>query len=377
MRREDIKRFEEPYADDRIEADRRFHKFNQADIPGANTLVREILHDLDESTYGVRWMTGLPDQERVLISDYLYQCAYSIETNMVEAKLHILEWLDARDKHNKRIADVVSYEGGELKQKMPPALAPIDELPSRLGDLHVCGFFQAIGSSLDCLSALVVGVLGLPTGLRRCDVGTMEAALERIPKTAPAQQSGFPDFYDSTKSGAGPDDWLNWTNQVRNMLIHRGRRIIHHSLVQRANPLLDSKGKTILRCDATTHLPKDPDRTDVEAWIRSPDIVLSEDAGVTLNGVFVSCSKFEREICERLVSVWQDRRTNPALIAQPDLQWDQNIRSSNFNGYKPSGGALRGPGVVVMSNPIVVQRMKSSAVMDQQRSLWTGSPYVK
>ena len=375
MRREDLTKLETPYQESKTEIDRRFHTALEADVPSANILVREILGDLDRTTYGIPWLTGITDQERVLISDYLYQCAYAIETNLVEANLHILEWFDARDHQNRRIADVVQYEGGEFKQKMPPALAPIDDLPARLGDMHVCGFFQAIGSSLDCLSAVVVGVLGLKSKLRRCDIGKMEQAFNKIPADGSVRQVEFPDFYEAQRKDAGPDDWLNWTNQMRNMLIHRGRRIIYHSLVQRCNPLLDSKGKTIMRSDATMHLPKDPDRSDVEAWIKDPNIVLSEDAGITLTGIFKSCRQFHESICERLVTVYRERRTDPPLITQPASQWDLDIRESSFEGYEPPRSSLDEDNVG-MSHGTVLHRMISAAVMDQQRTFWEGSPYV-
>lgn len=89
MRREDLRHFEEPYVESRVEVDRRFHASIGADVPSASVQVREILNDLEYVTHGIRWW-DLPDEERILISDYLYQCAFAIETNLVEAKLHIL-----------------------------------------------------------------------------------------------------------------------------------------------------------------------------------------------------------------------------------------------------------------------------------------------
>ncbi len=143
------------------------------------------------------WWGSLAVQERILISDYLYQRTDSIETNLVEARLHYLESLDARERENNRLADIVSRdEYGQVRPKFPPSLAPIDDLYKRLEGLHICGFFRAIGSSLDCLGAAIVGALALSTSLRRSDILKAESILARINASSPGtqMQSDFRDF---------------------------------------------------------------------------------------------------------------------------------------------------------------------------------------
>jgi hypothetical protein len=88
MREEEINALSEPYIiQERGEVDRRFNSAIGADVPSAAQLTREILHDLDETSFGVSWWKSLNTEERILISDYLYQCANSIEINLGEAKL--------------------------------------------------------------------------------------------------------------------------------------------------------------------------------------------------------------------------------------------------------------------------------------------------
>src|SRR5258708_23007131 len=101
MRDEDIKRLSEPYEHPRVDIDRRFHSAIGADVPHAGILVREILADINRSTRGITWWGSTPVHERTLIGDYLYQCAFGIEVNLAEAKLHYMEFLDAREKHDK------------------------------------------------------------------------------------------------------------------------------------------------------------------------------------------------------------------------------------------------------------------------------------
>ena len=159
MRQEDVNKLDEPYTNSRVDTDRRFHSSIGADIPSAGVLVKEIFGDLDTQSFGIYWWASVNVEERILISDYLYQCAESIETNLVEAKLHYLEWLHARERHNERIADVISRTPyGEIQGQMPPSKAPIDDLPNKLEGMHVCGFFRAIGSSLDCLGGAIINM---------------------------------------------------------------------------------------------------------------------------------------------------------------------------------------------------------------------------
>jgi hypothetical protein len=152
MRQEEINKLKEPYTQPKSLLDRRFESAIGTDVPSASKLVVKILDDLDTQSFGISWWKSMPVEERILISDYLYQCAEGVEKNLVEAKLHYLEWLDARERMNNFIADSIKIDSsGDPYQKLPPVNAPIDELPNALEAMHICGFFRAIGSSLDCL----------------------------------------------------------------------------------------------------------------------------------------------------------------------------------------------------------------------------------
>ena len=127
MRQEEIDILKVPYAQEKNQIDRRFHSSIGADIPSAAKLVNEIFHDFDATFFGVSWWTSLPTEERILISDYLYQCANSIEVNLAEAKLHYMEWLDARNQANERIAYVQTVVKQGIDRLVP------DSTPVRVG----------------------------------------------------------------------------------------------------------------------------------------------------------------------------------------------------------------------------------------------------
>lgn len=374
MRKIDLDNFQKPYENSSVESfDNRFYSAIGADIPSAEKLANEILNDLDTNTFGINWWTNLPVQERILIGDYLYQCATSIETNIVEAKLHLLEWIDSNEKNSE-------YTSALLTNKTFPQ-SPIEELYRKLEELHVCGFFRAIGSSLDCVGALIIGILALPLrkqkSLRKSDIKMAEEALSDISDSGGMKtelQLEFRDFFSQAKLSVGPTDWLEWSDQNRNMYVHRGRRIIQSTVTPRKPILYDARGQEILRFKSTMHLAKYPDRSDAEAFIKGADVNLSENAEDTLKGVFKSCRNLIEILTEKLLSIWQVRRNDPSILEQPEKHWDSKIKSCNFNGYDKN--ILNKKKDVAFVSPILSKRMLSAAALDHQRILWSNSRWI-
>jgi hypothetical protein len=376
MREEDIRKLSEPYQQSRDELDRRLHSALGADIPSAGVLVKEIFEDLSTQTFGISWWQSVSVQERILISDYLYQCAEGIEANLVEAKLHFLEWLHVREQQDKRIADVFSVgPSGRLVGNYPPSIAPIDDLPNKFEGLHVCGFFRAIGSTLDCLGGAIIGVLGLKFVLRKNDIAKARQTLGKVknPQTPGEHlQVAFREFLETQIVLSGPKDWLEWADQYRNMFVHRGRRIYFAELTRREVALFDANDQLIPRWKIKLHLATSPDKSDAEAFVKR-DISLNEDAETTLTGMFKSTRELLEAVCERLVSIWRERRNTPALIEQPSTQWNENMRGCDFAGYnqiiKPFSPDM------MMGNNVLAKRMLAGAILDHQRSLWLNTPW--
>lgn len=378
MRREDINNLKKPY--DKLPSnlfDDRFNSVIKADIPSSRQLVEEIFNDFDEELFGIRWWSSLPEEERILISDYLYQCADDIETNLAEAKLHYLEWLDAREKINEKVANVIVKDSrGNTDIKMPQSISPLDDLPRKLEKMHLCGFFRAIGSSLDCLGATIIGVLALPYSLRKGDIERAKETLSKIVLSddlGSKLQLDFRDFFETVKKSSGTEDWLEWVVQYRNMLVHRGRRLTHYQIIPRETPFYDSTGRWIPRAKSNMHLAKYPDRSDIEAFVKVKDIILDEDAEITLSGIFQSCKNFSEIICERLVSIWRERRNKPLLLEQPSKQWDKIPKDCKFIGYDSKSAPLNMD--LGIGNPSLLRRMLSASVDDVHRKLWDDSKW--
>jgi len=376
MRQEDINVLSKPYTHDKQEIDRRFHSALGADAPSAGNLVREIFGDLSPDSFGISWWTATPVEQRILISDFLYQCANGVELNLIEAKLHYMEWLDAREKKSAKDANFFSLGlDGTLQAKVPPARAPIDNLLNKLEGMHLCGFFRAIGSSLDCWGATMVGVLGLDTPLRRSSIRAVGTVLSRVEDTGTAGskfQLDFRGFFETVKNDTGPEDWLVWVDQYRNMFVHRGRRYISEEFLTRENLLVDLSGRWIPRVRSVLHLAKHPDKSDAEAMIKK-DTLVNEDADITLRGIFGSCRELDELVCERLLSIWKARRSNPALINQPASQWDADFKPCKFVGYHPEAGRLDFDWNLV--HPVLHRRMQSAALEGTTRTLWRNSKW--
>ena len=379
MRQEEITKLSEPYTDTRSAVNRRFDSVIRADVPSSIKLFNEITGDLDTHSFGISWWQT-PVQERILISDYLYQCADGIEKNLVEAKLHYFEWLDLRERQNNKIADGIKFHpDGEPYFKHPAAQAPIDDLINRMEGLHLCGFFRAIGSSLDCLGAVIIGVLGLDTSLRHSSIDIAERTLLAVKNSGTpgtALQIEFRDFFEDLKKQSGPEDWLEWADQYRNMFVHRGRRLTNNEIVPREPRLYDSKGAWIPRANATLHLVKYPDKSEAEALIKL-EMLLKEDADETLKGIFRSTRELEETTCDRLLSIWEERRANPTLIEQPQTQWlRKRLKQCAFSGYDPNAKEIRAD--VRTGHPVMFKRLLAASADDAHRAAtWTNSPWLE
>lgn len=379
MRKEEINLLSQPYSSEKDEIDRRFNAVIEADVPSAKKLVQEILNDLDVNSFGINWWNSLPPEERILISDYLFQCASGVEVNLMEAKLHYFEWLHAVENHNKKIVNIVTRDSlGGLIDKMPKSNAPVDDLPLKLENLHLCGFFRAIGSSLDCLGATIIGVLALPCSkrkpLRKSDIAEAQNTLKNLTDLGTSGsklQMDFGGFFESVKNTCGPKDWLEWADQYRNMYVHRGRRTIFNKISAKKQLFYDSKERFIPRFECTTHLGKFPDRSEAEAFIRSEEAILFENAEITLTGIFESCRTLNEKVCEQLLFIWKERRNNPSLLEQPQNQWNDIPKHCDFTGYDMK--AEKFDMSLLYQHPNFLKRMRSASVFGELRNFWNNS----
>lgn len=132
----------------------------QVDVPVWRELGNAVLADLDEGVFGVGWWAPYPGtSRRILLGDHLFTCVRSVETNLVEARLHLMEATDYWERENALHARAVSLaEDGKVEVRLPERRRPIDEVSLAMPIVHTVGVIRAVAGALDCFGAAVVGV---------------------------------------------------------------------------------------------------------------------------------------------------------------------------------------------------------------------------
>lgn len=386
MRTADLDRLAAPYLDDGRSPDDWFAEQLGVQIESARLLVSQLVMDLDSSTLGLHWMAPQPGtRRRILISDHILQCAASVETNVVEAELHRLELADASERDSDRFVGAVQAGDRHARIKMPERVSALDDLQARLRELHAAGLFRAIGSALDCLGAVIVGLLAFPRPLLRTGLNDARRALEYTPD--PPYERGdvlrheFARGLSDAIAAAGPAGWLDWAVDYRNMLVHRGRRFEMAQFMPVGGQLHGVQGETFVPVRVVHQLARDPACSDMEAFVAlskthvlaptSVKPVLEEPGSVTLEALVQSVSFVLARACELLLEVLEARRVDPAVFDQPSSQW-ASVPSGpldRFDGYEP-GTAEFGVDQLV-ANPLFRTRLAAASLLGQASLNWS------
>jgi hypothetical protein len=344
-------------------------------VPVWRELGNEILADFDEHAFGIGWWAPHPGtSRRILISDHLYSCVRSVETNLVEARLHLLEAMDFWERDSEFYARAVTItRGGRRDVRLPERTRPLDEIPRAMSWLHVVGFIRAIAGALDCFGASVVGVAALRVSLLYSDLDRARRALSQIAGAGAGQRTRreFGERLERVIEEVGPLGWLRWAIDLRNMLIHRGRRLQMSELRPVPSGIVDADGRPVIRTDVIHQLPRDPGRSDVEMFLGAPQSpVLTESAAVTLRSVLDSTLALIDGGGRLLLDLWHVRRAAPALLLQPRQQWPDgaSTATSGFPGYA-QGSIPYGP-AQLRADRVLFRRMVAGSLHDTARAAW-------
>jgi hypothetical protein len=377
MRPNELANLDVPYTDDDARPlDDRFVDALGLGLRHLRRLRSEVDRDQDEAHHGIRWW-AIPLKHRVLIGDFLLDSISGVEVNLVEAQLHYWELLDWSDRDAEFIGRSQIVPGAQPPVRLPPRTAPKDDLPAYLINLHTAGILRALGSALDCLAAVIVGVLPLPRPIMKSSfTRDLLSALDTLPTLVQARspgervQGGFRDAFLDELRKAGPEHWHEWVIGYRNMLMHRGRRKDTSTLVPRPGPPV--------RVGVERVLPADPELSQVEAWARWGDLIgcgqgsycLQERAEETLRRAVGAVARLAARTCELLERVWHERRCNPLCLPQPERQWVAipSIPPCGFAGFLP--GSFASQPDALIGNPGILRRMRIAALDNESSNLW-------
>jgi len=328
-----------------------------------------------DTTYGVSWWAPHPGtSRRILISDQLYACVTSVATNLIEAELHHLEFLDYANQASDLLADSVVVEGAGLRIRMPRRRNAAEDALDKMAGLHVVGVARAISAALDCLGGAVIGVLALPSKILWSDLDRARRALASLPRADDSEgrrrQLDAGARLEQLIGEAGPQGWLMWVLGFRNMLVHRGRRLSIAQFVRRVPVLHGPDGRPVPRVRVVQQLPRDAGRSEIEVFLDQESPVLTEDATDTIHGVIRSTHVLIESTAELMLDVWQWRRANPTELVQPREQWPAGPapQAVTFSGYA-EGTFPYEPGLL-MSNLVLLQRMRAASLPDPVRQQW-------
>ncbi len=294
-----------------------------------------VVADLDPDLGGIEWWHAYKDldnQTRVLISDYLVACARAIPQNLIEAKVFRLELDHAIDDYRKWLTRGVTAKG----LRIPPPHGPYEDLSHYRVSAHLVGIFRAYGSALDCLAACIVGVGGVPTEVVKTNLGIAMGALNKIAIGCP-RLAEFENALQGFEADSGPTGWLRWLVEMRNMLVHRGRRVLSWNI---------DADDGIVR-DFVLHLSMSPELSDVEACVNADGYLaalLHVSHETFLDQLEESIHKYVTAVADELCLLWNERKNEPSMVGQPVKQWRQPkgvIRPPIFIGYPESQAVLR------------------------------------
>ena len=347
----------------------------QVDVPVWREFGNEILADFNDQSFGVRWWSPHPGtSRRILISDHLFTCVRSVETNLLEARLHLCEAMDFWERESESHARAVSITGdGRIELQLPERKRPLDEITPAMATLHAAGFIRAIAGALDCFGGSVVGALALRTNLLRADLDSARRALARITGGSAGEraQAQFRNELEACIERVGPQGWLRWVIDLRNALIHRGRRLQMSELRPLPSGIVGPDGRPIIRTYVIQQLPRDPGRSDVEMFLDAVHApVLTESAETTLLGVLKSTLQFIGASGVLLLDLWRTRRASPGLLLQPREQWPDGPSSATagFMGYAPDSIPYTPSSLT--SDSILFRRMTAASLGDAARPAW-------
>lgn len=341
-------------------------------IEPLDELRRSVIADMTVEARGVSWWQPFLDAEGVaVVSDHLVQCMNGVEANLLEARLHQMELEHWAREESNWVSQPMRYDarGRPLLDSFrhPRATSPADERPRLLLSLHTAGFFRATNSTLDCLAGVVVGVLGLKTSLLMAGMPGVRRHLAGLRPQAPALHRDFATELEQTIVDAGPPEWLKFTDHMRNMLTHRGRRFMPATIEPRSEytGLVDGAANPVRAAQVVHHLPREPKLPDVAMMEHRRPLTISEPTEQTVSGILGSVHELCAIVSSKLDVAWSRRRDAPEPIPQPQRHWE-GIREGDrcdFPGFAPDEERYGKPDTIRVS-PGAIDRFVMAGVFN-------------
>lgn len=308
-----------------------------------------LIDDLEEKAAGFEgWSHNFADLNTAReVADYIVGSTQAIGSNLQAVAVHLQTYQELRYQQDSAMKLLLSTTGNWYPR---PRTSHFDEKELRL-DVCERAFYVTVGSVLDCLTATLIGLAGLKLDIHRADSGLLLplTGLESYP-SKPENRNLFESLMEESPGReaqvkairavatafrqSGPEQWLDWTLGMRNMVVHRE----HRGEIVSADQQKD-RSYLISRLP-----PANPNLSNLQGFRaggdKLDDYYLHEDLGKTLVGIAGSVNAAVAASVVSLRALWDDRKMRPNLIVQPVEQWKTNERPIAFGGYDPGGPSL-------------------------------------
>ncbi|KIE57794.1 hypothetical protein A946_11220 [Methylacidiphilum kamchatkense Kam1] len=251
----------------------------------------------------------------------------------------------------------------------------LQAIRSNLVQLHAVGVARALVSALDCVAAVVVGVLPLKETMEDISFSRLRNNMRNLIEglNNVIQQESATRVCNLVSSGQG-EEWIDWLRRLRNTWIHRGEQPV---FMVDPNSLYGPS--RALRAEVTWRLPEDPYvpevwRMALERLQRKEEgstgflYPLREDAVSTFHELLKRSVNLIDAIGKELSEVWDWRRDNCRNQPVED-QWPiknrykEAIRKARFKGFAPNAMPSK-PLYIVLCHPSDFKRWKTAALVD-------------
>lgn len=364
MRAADVAKMQEPYSEEELSLetpDDRVAMRLGVPVPAARAFAAMIYEDLDESTFGVGWWHPQVETKlSIVIGDHLFMAVDALRLCLVEARIHQLELIEGWDQQDGRARRHLRNGGSPLKFPLP--LNAMDEMPYFTDKVHLAGVFRAVAHALDCLASVVVAVVDLPLDMKA-------AAWQRLRRHHDRNPSAFTTAVFAEIDSVGPPCWLDWTIEMRNMLVHRPRVMSFGSFGVIGADLYVPGVAPADRAHITQLLPRTPTGSAVEGLAASGlfgPTMLTEDGSATVERLIFTMQSLVESICSVSAREWERRRAAGDGQINAERQWPVvGTVLHPFEGFAP--GSVRPTPDLMMTHGRFEHRARAAALFDDDR----------
>lgn len=308
----------------------------EIDRTALKQLENDLYEALDAEKWGLHQFEGIVDEEqRAVASDLVLSAVEGISVNLREMAISRLDLLTAV---------------GPNGRTMPNRDTTVEEvLESERAHRSMTDFARAVGSTMDCLAAAVIGIAALPASIHRASSADL-LALPELSADIPASQQEA----RSRISGAiiehsdNPDGWLAWILEFRDAVVHRGHLTATHLPMPPMNieqfPVVTRRGMaSLLRFEP--HLRARPWQPDMLSLTGAPaegenPIWLSEPTATTVEGILKRINELVNRVAVLLREILVGEREGWILPARSwhlgrEITRPRTVAAVQFTGFDP------------------------------------------